>query len=71
MKDSNYIDAFRLLHPEMKGHTFPVWDPHLRLDYVFVPAGFAKRITQCEVITKPAATTQASDHFPLLAHLEF
>jgi endonuclease/exonuclease/phosphatase family metal-dependent hydrolase len=71
MKDSNYIDGYRLLHPEMKGYTFPVWDPHLRLDYVFVPAGFAKRLTQCEVITEPAATTQASDHFPLLAHLEF
>jgi exonuclease III len=71
MKDSNYIDGYRLLHPEMKGYTFPVWDPHLRLDYVFVPGGFAERLTQCEVITEPAATTRASDHFPLLAHLEF
>jgi len=71
MKDSDYIDGYRVLHPNDKGYTFPVWDPHLRLDYVFVPAGFAERLIQCEVITQPAATKRASDHFPLLAHLEF
>jgi exodeoxyribonuclease-3 len=71
MKDSNYVDGYRLLHPSDKGYTFPVWDPHLRLDYVFVPSAFGRRLIQCEVITGPAVASKASDHFPLLAHLDF
>lgn len=71
MKDANYTDGYRLLHPSDKGYTFPVWDPHLRLDYVFLPNGFAGRLVQCEVITDSAVTTRASDHHPLLAHLDF
>jgi exodeoxyribonuclease III len=70
MKDSNYVDGYRLLHPSDKGYTFPVWDPHLRLDYVFIPSGFTRRLIQTEVITQPVAT-RASDHFPLLAQLDF
>lgn len=70
IKDSNYVDAYRLLHPHDKGYTFPVWDPHLRLDYVFLPAGFADRLLQCEVIDTPEKVFKASDHFPLLAELE-
>lgn len=71
MRDSDYIDGYRALHPDEKGYTFPVWDPHLRLDYVFVPSGFARRLIQCEVVTLPDQTPKASDHLPLLAHLQF
>jgi hypothetical protein len=35
--DAGYADGFRLRHPESGGHTFPTWDPHVRLDYAFVP----------------------------------
>jgi endonuclease/exonuclease/phosphatase family metal-dependent hydrolase len=70
MLDANYVDGFRLLHPEVKGYTFPTWDPHLRLDYVFVPKPFAERLPACEVITSAAEVAEASDHFPLLALLE-
>lgn len=70
MRDSGYADGFRYLHPEEKGYTFPVWDPHLRLDYVFVPNGFTERLLHCEVI-RPDVAIKASDHFPLLAHLNF
>ena len=70
MKDSNYVDGYRILHPSDKGYTFPVWDPHLRLDYVFLPTGFAAQLLRCEVITEPAVASNASDHYPLLAHLE-
>jgi endonuclease/exonuclease/phosphatase family metal-dependent hydrolase len=70
MRESGYVDGYRQLHPDDKGYTFPVWDPHLRLDYVFLPNGFARRLVQCEVITEPPAN-KASDHFPLLAHLDF
>ena len=66
--DAGYVDGFRLLHQE-KGFTFPVWDPHLRLDYVFVPMHSADRIKSCEVIVSEA-TRKASDHFPLLAQVD-
>ena len=70
MLDANYMDGFRMLHPEVKGYTFPTWDPHLRLDYVFVPRAFADRLVACEVITNPPEVAAASDHFPVLAQLD-
>lgn len=69
MRDSGYVDGYRNLHPADKGYTFPVWDPHLRLDYVFLPSGSSERLIHCEVI-QPGLATSASDHFPLLAHLD-
>jgi len=69
LSDANYVDGYRLLHPADKGYTFPVWDPHLRLDYAFVPSGFTDRLIECEVITAPAAL-KASDHLPLLIKLD-
>ena len=62
--DAGYVDAFRHLNPDVPGFTFPVWNPHLRLDYAFAPSGFANRFRQCVVITSDDAK-QASDHFPL------
>lgn len=70
MLDAGYADGYRRLHPDIKGYTFPTWDPHLRLDYVFVPTAFADRLKTCEVITEAPALTQASDHLPLLVHLD-
>lgn len=69
MRDSGYLDGYRTLHPDEKGYTFPVWDPHLRLDYLFLPRQFGGRLLHCEVITE-AAKTKASDHLPLLAEIE-
>jgi exodeoxyribonuclease-3 len=70
MLDARYVDGYRSLSPEEKGYTFPTWDPHVRLDYVFLPAPFADRLSACQVIKEPATVALASDHFPLLAHLE-
>lgn len=67
--DGGYTDGFRRLYPEEKGYTFPVWQPHVRLDYIFLPERFAGRLTACEVVKRPPAL-EASDHFPLLFHLE-
>ena len=53
MLDSGYIDSYRSLHKELKGYTFPTWDPHVRLDYVFVPKVFAERVIECDVISEP------------------
>jgi len=70
MLDAGYRDGFRHLYPDDKGYTFPVWQPHVRLDYMFVPAKYSDRLKSCEVIKEPAIVTSASDHFPLLCQFE-
>jgi exodeoxyribonuclease-3 len=64
--DAGYVDGFRNFHKIEKGYTFPTWDPHVRLDYVFVPKVFAERLTRCEVVREAPGLREASDHFPLL-----
>ena len=64
---ADYMDAFRNIHPDEPGFTFPSWNPHIRLDYVFLPTTFANRLKSCEVLDDGIATRRASDHFPLLA----
>jgi endonuclease/exonuclease/phosphatase family metal-dependent hydrolase len=66
--DAHYVDAYRSRHFQEIGHTFPTSEPHLRLDYVFVPEQFADRVVTCDVIRHPLAG-EASDHFPVLADL--
>lgn len=70
MKAANYVDGYRALHPDDKGYTFPVWDPHVRLDYVFIPARYSERLKECEVM-RHASVAAASDHLPLLAEVDF
>lgn len=73
MRDGGYVDAWRAAHADTTdapGYTFPVWHPHVRLDYVFAPAAYAARIRSCEVRRTPAELTRrASDHFPLLVEI--
>lgn len=66
--DAGYRDAFRHVHPDVVGSTFPTWDPHLRLDYLFVPDAFAHEVAGCGVIDDEAART-ASDHLALMGDL--
>jgi exodeoxyribonuclease III len=66
--NAGYVDAFRKLHPDDRGLSFPVWDPHVRLDYAFAPAGHAGRLLRCEVV-QHASAAHASDHFPLLSEI--
>ncbi|HEV2707663.1 MAG TPA: endonuclease/exonuclease/phosphatase family protein [Pyrinomonadaceae bacterium] len=71
MHEARYVDAYRLRHPPAdKGYTFPTWDPHVRLDYFFLPESFAGRLTDCRVINDLAEVRQASDHFPLAADID-
>src|SRR5205085_8939747 len=68
MLDAGYNDGYRMLHPDDKGYTFPTWDPHVRLDYIFVPRSFRERLLECRVITEPLQRVKAaSDHCPLVA----
>ena len=67
-----YADAWRTVHTgrdEKPGYTFPVWNPHVRLDYVFTPAEYALRIVGCEVRQTPEEVRIASDHCPLLVEI--
>lgn len=66
MLDEGYEDAWRKLHPQGPGYTFPTWDPHVRLDYAFVPSRHAARVAVCEVLFTPETIRDASDHAPLL-----
>jgi endonuclease/exonuclease/phosphatase family metal-dependent hydrolase len=66
--DAGYRDAFRHLHPDLVGLTFPTWKPHVRLDYLFVPEVCVNRVNRCEVLTD-GNLEGASDHFPLVAEL--
>ena len=72
MGADGYADAWRTVHPDSErepGYTFPVWNPHVRLDYVFTPAAYAARVKSCEVRRTPEVARAASDHFPLLVEL--
>jgi exodeoxyribonuclease-3 len=66
--DAGYRDAFRVLHPDVVGNTFPTWDPHIRLDYLFVPEAFVDGVTMCRVLDGIAGR-DASDHYPLVCDL--
>jgi exodeoxyribonuclease-3 len=67
---AGYTDAFRSLHPAELGYTFPTWDPHVRLDFAFLPRPHEGRVSDCRVLTENPNAKEASDHFPLLVNLE-
>jgi exodeoxyribonuclease-3 len=67
--DAGYADAYRRLRPDRPGLTFPAWDPHIRLDFVFAPIPHMPRIRSCTVIDGGPART-ASDHLPVLVEIE-
>ena len=70
MLDAGYVDGFRSLHKE-PGYTFPTWDPHVRLDYAFLPKAYASRLMKCEVVDGPVKMLRAaSDHCPLMMELD-
>jgi endonuclease/exonuclease/phosphatase family metal-dependent hydrolase len=69
--EAGYSDAFRVRHPSEPGLTFPTWDPHVRLDYIFLPERDRERVRSCAVLLEAPRAAEASDHFPLLAEIEF
>jgi exodeoxyribonuclease-3 len=66
--DAGYVDAFRLKHPLAPGFTVPAGDPHVRLDYAFLPSDFTDRIVDCAVVDH-ADVRIASDHHPVVLDL--
>jgi endonuclease/exonuclease/phosphatase family metal-dependent hydrolase len=66
--DAGYVDAYRARHPGQPGLTMLSRSPHVRLDYVFVPRGFADRVLSCDVV-QHAEASAASDHLPVVVDL--
>ncbi|BCS34798.1 hypothetical protein TBR22_A40240 [Luteitalea sp. TBR-22] len=64
--DAGYADGYRVARPGETGFTFPTWQPHIRLDYVFLPSPGVATLTACEVVSSDTAA-RGSDHFPLVA----
>jgi endonuclease/exonuclease/phosphatase family metal-dependent hydrolase len=71
MIEKGYVDAWRSLHPGEPGYTFPTWDPHVRLDYIFVPPRDLCRVSSCEIVDGGTEARNASDHLPLVADVDF
>ena len=69
MLDARYADVWRRFHRDDPGYTFPTWDPHVRLDYAFVPMTYADRITSFEIVKAPDIVKTASDHHPIVVTL--
>jgi endonuclease/exonuclease/phosphatase family metal-dependent hydrolase len=69
MLGAGYSDAFRTIHEGDAGATFPTWDPHIRLDYAFVPRPHTSHLIDCHVVAEGATVRLASDHFPLRIEL--
>ena len=69
MLDQKYLDSWNVLHAGEAGYTFPTWDPHVRLDYAFVPDRYRETVKSCEVFTAGEAS-KASDHYPLLVEID-
>lgn len=67
--DAGYVDAYRMLHANVPGFTFPTWDPHVRLDYLFLPSRYLGQLQSCEIIDLPGAR-DASDHLPIMSVLQ-
>lgn len=68
MLEAGYVDGYRKFHGD-EGFTFTTWDPHVRLDYAFLPEPFKGCLQRCEVIRDHPAVKQASDHFPLVCEI--
>jgi endonuclease/exonuclease/phosphatase family metal-dependent hydrolase len=70
MLEAGYVDGYRKFHGD-EGHTFTTADPHVRLDYAFLPEPMKGNLLRCEVIRDLPGIKKASDHFPLLSEVTF
>ena len=68
MLEAGYVDGYRKFHGD-EGHTFTTADPHVRLDYAFLPEPMKGNLLRCEVVRDHPALKKASDHFPLLSEV--
>ena len=70
MIDAKYADIWRRLNADDPGYTFPTWNPHVRLDYAFVPVKYVERVTGFDIVKTPEIVKTASDHHPILVTID-
>jgi len=77
MLEHGFTDAFRSLHPDLKG-AFTFWDyfrnafEHnrgIRIDHFLLSPAAAERLVSCEIDKGPRAQDKPSDHTPIVAEL--
>jgi len=68
MLEEGYVDGYRKFHGD-EGYTFTSWDPHVRLDYAFLPEPFKGNLLRCAVVNGLPALKTASDHLPLVCEV--
>lgn len=77
MLERGYVDAFRSLHPDLRG-AFTFWDyfrnafEHnrgIRIDHFLLSPGAAVRLVSCEIDKRPRIQDKPSDHTPILVEL--
>jgi len=67
--DAGYVDV-ALECERTAAPTFPTWDPHLRLDYAFVPREERSTVRGYRVASDTPEARLASDHLPILVEVE-
>jgi exodeoxyribonuclease III len=67
--DAGYVDVARECE-RTATPTFPTWDPHLRLDFMFVPRERRIAVRSYRVVSDTPETRIASDHLPILVEVE-
>jgi exodeoxyribonuclease-3 len=77
MLERGYVDAFRSLHPDLRG-AFTFWDyfrnafEHnrgIRIDHFLLSRGAAGRMETCEIDKGPRTQERPSDHTPIVLGL--
>lgn len=72
-----FYDAYRALHPDK--HQFSWWDYRgngwqmnrgLRIDYLLLSPKATDRLSACEILSDMRAAEKASDHAPVMCHVE-
>jgi len=77
MLDRGYVDAFRSLHPDLRG-AFTFWDyfrnafEHnrgIRIDHFLLSPPAASRLLSCEIDKTPRTQDKPSDHTPIIVEI--
>ncbi len=77
MLQQGYVDAFRSLHPDLRG-AFTFWDyfrnafEHnrgIRIDHFLLSPPAAARLVSCEIDKTPRSQEKPSDHTPIVVEL--
>jgi exodeoxyribonuclease-3 len=70
LTDAGWADAFRSLHPDDPGFSFPTRAPHVRFDYVLAPAAILPQVRRCAPARGDGLARRASDHFPIVVEID-